>query len=89
MSDDEIPQSHKDAEKRAQFFDAMAARIRLNKDATFGGACVIVSPEMETPTEMLILHQAEPGIFWVSIQTMAQQAVQAIDKMQRQMGFGR
>jgi hypothetical protein len=89
MSDEEIPQSHKEAEKRAQFFDAMAARIRLNKDATFGGAFVVVSPDMEQSTEMLILNQQEAGVFWAALQTLAQQAVASIDKVQRGMGYGR
>jgi hypothetical protein len=87
MSDEEISQAHKDAEKRAAFFDAMAAQIRLNKDAKFGGAFVIVSPDLEDPNQMLILDQAEPGVFWAAVQTLAQQAVQAIDALQRRAGF--
>lgn len=84
---DEQTQADKDAERRAQAFEAMAARIRLNKDAKFGGAFVIISPDMEDSTEMLILHQQEAGVFWASVQTLAQQAVAAIDTVQRRQGF--
>jgi hypothetical protein len=87
MSDEEIPQTHKDAEKRAALFDAMAAQIRLNKDAKFGGAFLILSPEMEEPTQMLILNQEEPGVFWAAIQTLSQQAVSTIDMAQRRQGY--
>lgn len=86
---DEIPQAHRDAEKRADFFAKMAERILLNKDAQFGGAFVIVQPSSEDSVEMLILHQSEPGVFWAAIQTLAQQAIAEIDQMQRRQGFGR
>ena len=85
MTDEEIPQTHKDAERRAKIFDAMAAQIRLNRDAKFGGAFVIVSPDMEEPIQMLTLNHEESGVFWAAIQTLAQQAVQSIDQVQRRM----
>jgi hypothetical protein len=84
---EEIPQAHKDAEKRAALFDAMAAQIRLNRDAKFGGAFLILAPDSEEPTQMLILNQEEAGVFWAAIQTLAQQAVATIDTAQRRAGF--
>ena len=87
MSDEEIPQTHKDAEHRAQFFDAMAAQIRLNKDAKFGGAFLMVPPDSEEIYSQLTLNHAEPGIFWAAVKTLAEVAVQAIDLVQRRQGF--
>lgn len=83
---DETPRNHVEAERRAKFFDDMAAQIRLNKDATFGGAFLLISPDLEEPYQMLMLNQAEPGIFWAAVQTLAQTAVQTIDQAQRGMG---
>ena len=74
-------------EKRAAIFEAMAARIRLNKDSTFGGAFVIIPPESEEPVQLLTLSQEQPGLFWAAIQTLAQQAVNILEEQQRRQGF--
>lgn len=84
---DEVPQAHKDAERRAQIFDAMAAQIRLNRDAKFGGAFVMIPPDSLEVYQGLTTGHEEPGIFWASIQTLANIAVQAIDSIQRKQGF--
>ena len=84
---EEIPQSWKDAERRAAYFDAMAQQIRLNKEAKFGGAFLLVSPDLDEPEQMLMLNHDQPGIFWAAVQTLAQQAIAAIDQLQRRGGF--
>lgn len=83
MSEEERPDP---AEGRARLFDAMAAQIRLNKDATFGGAFLMVPPEGD-PFSSLMLNQAEPSIFWAAIQTLSKVALDILDRSQRQSGF--
>ena len=84
---DEVPIDQ--IEARAELFDRMAAQIRLNKDATFGGAFLLVPPGAEVePFSSLMLNQDQPGIFWAAIQTLANMAVQETDRAQRQQsGF--
>jgi hypothetical protein len=87
MSDEEIPQTHKDAERRARIFDAMAAQLRLNKDAKFGGAFVMIPPDSIEDYQALLLNQEQPGIFWAAVKTLADLAVQSIEMAQRRAGF--
>lgn len=85
MSDEEQPVDEN--EKRAKLFDAMAAQIRLNKGAMFGGAFLLVPPGSDVePFSSLMLNQDQPGIFWAAIQTLANMAVQETDRAQRQGG---
>jgi hypothetical protein len=86
MSDDAQPDP---SELRARFFDDMAAQIRLNKGAKFGGAFVLLAPMDGEPVSSLMLNQEEPAIFWSSLQTIANMAVQTLDNKPRQHGFGR
>ena len=78
-----------ESERRAQAFERMAAQIRLNKDAKFGGAFLLIPPDSteEAWQASLMLNQEEPSIFWASVQTIANMAVQALDRGQRQQGF--
>ena len=79
-----------EAEKRAQTFEAMAAQIRLNKAAKFGGAFLFIPPGQGVdPFLSLMLNQEQPGIFWAAVKTLADMALQELDKSQRQQGFGR
>lgn len=87
MSDDDISQAHKDAERRAQIFDAMASQLRLNKDAKFGGAFVMIPPDSDVDYQALLLNQEQPGIFWAAVKTLADIAVQTIEQAQRRAGF--
>ena len=88
MSDDQPPDPSED---RARLFEAMAAQIRLNKDAKFGGAFLLIAPgDGVEPASSLMLNQDQPGIFWAAIQTLAGIAIAELDKAQhRQQGFGR
>ena len=89
---EELSQEHKTAEIRAQAFEDMARQIRLNKDAKFGGAFLLVQPGAVAFEEMfrsLMLNQEQPAIFWSAIQTLAAMALQDLEKAQRQSGFGR
>lgn len=73
-------------EQRAVLFDQMAAQIRLNRDAKFGGAFLMVPPDGD-PFSSLMLNQDEPSIFWAAIQTLAGIAMQSLERVQRQQGF--
>ena len=82
---DEVPQDP--SEVRAQLFEAMAAQIRLNKDAKFGGAFLLVPPGDAEPAMSLMLNQEQPGIFWAAVKTLADIAINETDKANQ--GFGR
>jgi hypothetical protein len=76
------------AEVRALLFDKMAAQLRLNKDAKFGGAFLLLPPgDGSEPIEQLMLNLEEPSIFWASLQTIANMAVAALDSKQQRQGF--
>jgi hypothetical protein len=74
-------------EERAKLFDHMAAQLRLNRDAKFGGAFLMVPPDGD-PVELVLLGQDQPAIFWSSVKTLAEIALSAAEKTNRQ-GFGR
>jgi hypothetical protein len=75
------------SEDRAMLFESMAGQIRLNKHAKFGGAFLMIPPDGE-PFSSLMLNQDEPSIFWAAVKTLAEMAMQALDPRNRQ-GFGR
>jgi hypothetical protein len=75
-------------EERAKLFDKMAAHVRLNRDAKFGGAFLMVPPDGD-PVELIILGNDQPAIFWSSVKTLAEMALDAANKLNRQLGFGR
>ncbi len=84
MTDDTQPDP---AEERAKLFDQMAAQIRLNKDAKFGGAFLMIPPGDGEPFSSLMLNQEEPSIFWAAVKTLADVALGALEKAQRMGGF--
>ena len=86
MTDEEQPD---ETEVRAKLFEAMAAQIRLNRSAPkFGGAFLFIPPGLGTePFSSLMLNQEQPGIFWAAVKTLADMALQELDKNQRQSGF--
>lgn len=56
------------AEEIAKQFDEMAARIRLNGDANFGGAFLLVPPvNAGTAVQVLTLATNNPGHFWMMV----------------------
>src|SRR5229473_6751467 len=83
VTDDQLNPS----EARALLFEQMAAQIRLNKEATFGGAFLMVPPSGD-PFSSLMLNQDEPSIFWAAVKTLADVAMQSLDPRNRQ-GFSR
>lgn len=88
MTDEEQPID--ETENRAKLFEAFAAQIRLNRGAKFGGAFLLIPPGTDIePMSSLMLNQDQPGIFWASIQTLADLAIKETDQLQRQAGFGR
>ena len=84
MTDEPIDES----EKRARMFEAMAVQIRLNKDAKFGGAFLVVPPADGEPFSSIMLNQDEPSIFWSTVKTLADIAMAALDPRNSQ-GFQR
>jgi hypothetical protein len=89
MSDEEIPLTHRQAEARAVLFEQMAARIRLNKDAKFGGCFLVVPPGEGEPFSLILLDQEEAPIFWGALKGLYEVAMTLLEKAQRQQGFGR
>jgi hypothetical protein len=75
------------AEDRAKLFEAFAAQLRLNKDARFGGAFLIVPPADAEPFSSLMLNQDQPGVFWGAMKSLVEMALLEIDSAQRQQGF--
>jgi hypothetical protein len=76
-------------ETRARLFESMAAQIRLNKDAKFGGALLAVPPGDGEPFCHIAFNQDEAAIFWSIVQTLAQMAQAAMEQAARGQGFGR
>jgi hypothetical protein len=76
-------------ETRAKLFEDMAAQIRLNRDAKFGGAFLVVPPADGKPFSSLMLNQDAPGVFWGALKSLVEMALVDIERSQRQQGFGR
>lgn len=77
--------------ERSAPFTEMAARIELNAEQGFAGAFVIVPPgEEPNPHVMLMLNNSEsPAMFWSTLQTTCQLALQEIAQQEEQAGgFG-
>ena len=66
---------------------SMADRLDHNADASFGGAFVIIPPEGEVQDMLILDRSASPAIFWASLQTRVQIALQEINEAERQGGF--
>lgn len=89
MSEPLIASKDNSMEVLAQRFDGMAARIRHNRDASFGGAFVIIPPVKEgsEPLDTLILDSKQDlAQFWALLKTKAEMELQQIDQLQRQQG---
>ena len=80
------PEQRDIVEERARMFEDMAAQIRLNRDAKFGGAILAIPPGDGEAFESIMFRQEEPAIFWSTIQTLAKIALEAAEKLNRQ-GF--
>jgi len=83
MSDDKPPEPY---EVRAQLFEQMAAKIRLNKDSKFGGAFLVIPPGDGEPFSAIFLEQEEQPIFWGAVKSLSEVAMATLDKINRQ-GF--
>ena len=84
---DEAPLSEN--ERRACMFENMARQIRLNADAKFGGAFLLIPPDSteEQCYSSLMLNQEEPGVFWGALKALIEMAMGALERVQRQQGF--
>lgn len=78
------PQATPDHEAIARMFDDMAARIRLNKDAKFGGALLLVPPGgLGKPIAHLLLSDQEAGYYWSSIKGMIDSEYRNVEELAR------
>lgn len=68
----------------AERFEAMAARIRHNADAKFGGACVIIPPEGGgEPIEVLLLDSSgNIAQFWSAVVSRSQSTMEELKMTQ-------
>lgn len=92
MSEELIQQAKLSPEAVAQLFDDMAAKIRLNKDNSFGGAFVIIPPEEGgAPIVTLILDsKQDPGQFFTLLKVKAEAQITMLDVARRnQSAFAR
>jgi len=90
MTDEEQSPEHKAAEARALQFEAIAVQIRLNRDAKFGGAFLVIPPGDAEPFSSLMLNQDEAAIFWGAIKSLGEVALGTLEAANRQQqGFRR
>jgi hypothetical protein len=88
MNDDQVADELDfQAEKRAAMFEEMATQIRLNKNAKFGGAFLIIPPGDGEPFSSLMLNQEEQGVFWGALKSLVEMAMNALETLARQRGF--
>lgn len=80
-----IERSIASSEVIAAHFDAMAAQVRLNGDASFGGCFVVVPPASAgTPVETLILdREQDPLQFWRLLMEKCKATVEALEAAAR------
>lgn len=74
----------------SQPFTEMATRIDLNAEQGFGGAFVIMPPgEEPKPRVLLMLNNSDsPAMFWATLQTTCQLALQEISQEEEARGGG-
>jgi hypothetical protein len=80
------------APSNADPFRKMADRIEHNKDAGFGGACVIIPPGgVGEPIEVLLLdNAADPAQFYSTVATRIQITLEKVQAQNAQnVAFGR
>ena len=76
-----------DAEEIAKRFEDMAAQIRLNKDAKFGGAFLLVPPPLTgNVIETLVLSDQNPGLFWSVVFGMVEEQFKRLKDQQMRFG---
>ena len=71
---------------RSAPFRAMADRVDHNDGAGFGGAFVIIPPGGEAQDMLILDNSANPAIFWSTLQTRVQIALQELADAERQGG---
>jgi hypothetical protein len=64
----------------------MADRLDHNADASFGGAFVIIPPEGAVQDMLILDSSRNAAIFWSTLQTRAQIALQELQDAERQGG---
>lgn len=79
------------AQTAAGAFTKMADAILLNKQASFGGAVVIIPPEGGgEPVDLLLLTRQSPVAFWALLKATVEAALSDLDAAARQnRAYGR
>ena len=73
------------AQQAADAFTRMADAIVLNKQASFGGAVVIIPPEGGgEPVDILLLTKQSPVAFWALLKATVDAALNELDAAARQ-----
>lgn len=78
------------AMSKAGDFADMAMRIDMNAEADFAGAFVVVPPEGEAITLLVLDNRKNAAVFWGLLKSHAEIALREIDMAQREsQGWGR
>ena len=85
MTDPLIPQQGYDADALAAAFDAMAAKIRLNRADNFGGAFVLVPPiGVGQPVDGMLINSANASMmFWLQLKMIVDDTIKQLTDQQR------
>lgn len=74
--------------KQAELFRELADKIDRNPETDFGGAFLIVPPEGDAISGILV-GAADLGVFWGAVKLKCDLAVDAADKVSKPQGFNR
>lgn len=74
----------------SQPFTQMAERIEHNKEAQFGGAAVVISPDGAKIEFLMLDASSDPIQFWSTVKTRIEFVLDDLGQKARvQQGFGR
>lgn len=71
---------------RAEAFRQMADRLDLTKDHPFGGAFVIVGPDGEQHSMLILDGSSDPAVFFGTVMTRCQMIVQRLEESRSRYG---
>lgn len=71
---------------RAESFRAMADRLDLTKEHPFGGAFVIVGPDGEEHSMLILDGSSDPAVFFGTVMTRCQMIVQKLEESRLRYG---
>lgn len=76
--------------KAAEMFGDMQRKVIENADNGFGGAVVIFGPDGNPVEWMMVNREADPALFWGTVQTQVNIRMQQLkeDSSRQQSGWG-